>query len=83
MEKKNTNGLTIGPVTENLYLALRSLETACSHYFRAYVARGGEQAAENALSRRSEFDALRSALESEIMEAARIWAAAEPETQSI
>ena len=78
METKET-GLTVGPVTENLYKSLRALEKARNYYYCAFEAEGGErfgeQYAADALKKNGPlFDAVRDMLEREITDAARMWA---------
>ena len=78
------NGLTVGPVTEKLYLSLRAIETARNYYYLAFDEMGGEQAAADALNERGPlFDAVRDMLERAITDAARTWAHAAPEKNEI
>lgn len=78
------NGLTVGPVTENLYLSLRALEQARNYYYCAFEEMGGEQAGADALNEKGPlFDAVRDMLETAIADAARTWAHNEPETNEI
>lgn len=84
MEKEQKNGLTIGPVTENLYLCLRAVEAARNYYYCAYQEAGGEQYAADALNEKAPlFDAVRDMVEKAITDSARTWANVTPETNEI
>ena len=75
MEHTEKNGLTVGPVTENLYLSLRAVEAARNYYYCAFGDIGREQ---DGL-----FNAVQDMLERAIIEAAWIWANTCPETSEI
>ncbi len=69
--------LTVGPSTENLLLALQSIEDARSYYFAAFEAVGGEQYAGDMSDKAAApFDALRALIEGELTDNIRTWASA-------
>lgn len=83
-EKTQQKGLTVGPVTENLYLSLRAIEQARNYYYCAFEQMGGEQAGADALNEKGAyFDNVRDMLEIAISDAARTWANSSPETNEI
>lgn len=76
--------LTVGPVTENLLLALRAVEQSRNYYYCAFEEMGGEQAGADALNEKGGvFDAVRDMLETAITDAARFWAHKSQETNEI
>lgn len=71
----NRKPLTVGASTENLLLALKSVENARTHYFAAFEAIGGERyAGEMTDSAAAPFDALRDLIVSEINANVQAWA---------
>lgn len=84
MEHTEKNGLTVGHVTENLYLSLRAVEAARNYYYCAFEEMGGDQDGADALNEQGGlFDAVRDMLERAIIEAAWTWANTCPETNEI
>lgn len=83
-ENTPKQGLTVGPVTENLLLSLRALEQAKNYYYCAFEEMGGEQAAADALNEQGGlFDAVRDMLEKAITDGLRTWAASVPQETQI
>ena len=84
MGNNDNKGLKLSPATESLYLALRSVEAARNYYFTSIADWRGEQDAAAALEENGGhlFDALADMIETEIAEAARMWAndTAHPDT---
>ena len=71
----NRKPLTVGASTENLLLALKSVENARTHYFAAFEAIGGERyAGEMTDSAAAPFDTLRDLIVSEINANVQAWA---------
>lgn len=78
MNTNNTTSrqpLTVGASTENLLLALQSVENARAHYFAAFEVIGGERfAGEMTDSAAASFDALRDLIAGEIDSNVKSWA---------
>ena len=78
MNTNNTTSrqpLTVGPSTENLLLALKSVEDARSHYYTAFEAVGGENFAGSMTDLAATvFDALRDLIAGEINANVMAWA---------
>lgn len=69
------NKPTIGPVTEKMLQALKTLETAKQLYFDALVARGGKSYAEQTMESDSEkWGSVADILNNEIADAVEVWA---------
>ena len=67
--------ITVGESTEQLLLALQSVEDARTRFFAAFEAVGGERyAGEMCDLSATPFDALRDLIEGEITEKMRAWA---------
>lgn len=74
-ENTPKQGLTVGPVTENLLLSLRALEQAKNYYYCAVEELAGEQAAGDALNETGpKWDAVADVLEKAITDGLRTWA---------
>lgn len=84
MEHTEKNGLTVGPVTENLLLSLRALEQAKNYYYSAFEELAGEQAAGDALKDSApKWDAVRDMIEHDITDGLRTWATLTPQENQI
>ena len=83
-EKNTIQGLTVGPVTENLLLSLRALEQAKNYYYLALSEQSGELEAGAALGETwEEWAALGELLEKAITDELRTWANNATETNEI
>lgn len=69
------NKPTIGPVTEKMLQALKTLETAKQLYFDALVARGGKSYAEQTMESNAEkWGSVAGMLNNEIAYSVEVWA---------
>ena len=83
-ENTPKQGLTVGPVTENLLLSLRALEQAKNYYYCAFEEMAGEQAAGDAINDSGpKWDAVRDMIEKEIADGLRTWANSTPQENQI
>ena len=72
---KTPENLTVGPVTANLLLSLRSVEAARDYAFRSYVDLFGEDLAQNEMGELDQlFDAVRVYLNRKIGDNINYWA---------